>query len=611
MKGSVEKPGSPTADERWGGERANPWVIIAPVKGQIIGAIALSSLASICALGALAGAALAFAAVLNPPSIPDGRLAELWPPLVGAIIATVGAYGLRLAAFDQSHFAAFRLEKLLRSRLARHLARLSLGQIEAVGTGALTKVMHDDVKELHVFVADSTPLYARAYAMPVVTFGALLWLDGLLALAAAAVLALGLSVLALAMRNHGSMVRRYNAARERLSAAVIEYVQAMPVVRTFDSGAATFRRYESALEGYRDMLVAWYRTASFTARFSLAVLGPLPTLGVLLAVGLVLFRSDRLDFPSWLAALLLGSGMAEALMPLMMLNHMVEKAKQSVARIMDVLDLPEQPVSPQAQTFPRDASVTFEHVHFRYGADDTEALHDVSFCAPPGTVTALVGASGAGKSTVVRLIPRFWDVSGGRILVGGEDVRCLAPDLLMGHVSFVFQDPFLLAGTVAANICLGQPAASPEAVIAAARLAQAHDFITALPQGYETRLGESGGRLSGGQRQRIAIARALLADRPILVLDEATAFADAEGEAALIAGLSTLMRGRTVILVAHRLSTIRDADQILVFDRGRLVERGDHASLVARGGLYTHLCAQDGQSAQWALRTSRREQASS
>jgi ATP-binding cassette subfamily B protein len=385
----------------------------------------------------------------------------------------------------------------------------------------------------------------------------------------------------------------------------------MPVVRTFDSGEATFGRYRSALDAYRDVLVAWYRAASFTARFSLAVLGPLPTLGALLAVGLVLFPNGGLNFPTWLATLLLGTGMAEALMPLMMLNHMVEKAKQSVARIVQVLDLPELSVSPEAQSCPRDASVTFEHVYFRYGAGDTDALHDVSFRAQPGTVTALVGASGAGKSTVVRLIPRFWDVSAGRILVGGEDVRRLDPDLLMSHVAFVFQDPFLLAGTVAANIRLGQPGASQEAVIAAARAAQAHDFIMALPQGYETRLGESGGRLSGGQRQRIAIARAVLADRPILVLDEATAFADAEGEAALIAGLSALMRGRTVILVAHRLTTIRDADQILVFDRGRLAERGDHAGLVARGGLYAQLCAHDGQSAHWALRASRRDHATS
>jgi ATP-binding cassette subfamily B protein len=220
---------------------------------------------------------------------------------------------------------------------------------------------------------------------------------------------------------------------------------------------------------------------------------------------------------------------------------------------------------------------------------------------PPGSVTALVGRSGAGKSTVARLIPRFWDVTEGRTLVGGADVRAMSTDTLMGQVAFVFQDSFLFSGSIADNIRLGLPEATLDAVTAAARAAQAHDFIQALPQGYDTPAGERGVFLSGGQRQRITIARAILQNRPILVLDEATAYADPENEAALVAALSALIQGKTVIVVAHRLATIRDADQILVFDRGRLAEKGRHDDLVARGGTYAGLWQGYEQTQRWAL----------
>lgn len=220
---------------------------------------------------------------------------------------------------------------------------------------------------------------------------------------------------------------------------------------------------------------------------------------------------------------------------------------------------------------------------------------------PAGSVTALVGASGAGKTTVARLIPRFWDVTAGRILIGGVDIRQMKTATLIQQVSFVFQESFLFADSIANNIRLGLPEKSMEEVIAAATAAQAHDFIMALPQGYDTLAGERGQFLSGGQRQRIAIARALLHNRPILVLDEPTAFADPENEAALLAALGVLMRGKTVIMVAHRLSTIRDADQIVVFDRGRLSESGRHDVLLAARGRYSELWRHYEQVQNWAL----------
>ncbi|QSD37734.1 ABC transporter ATP-binding protein [Pectobacterium brasiliense] len=566
-----------------------------PVRGQIRLAMCLSGLSVLAGIAFLLFLAWSIQLLLVQPAS--------WPLLtmVGALLCLCASYLLRLLAFNQSHYAAFRLENQIRSALAEQLARIPLGEVQRLGTGSLAKIVQDDVKALHLFVADSTPLYARAFVAPLCTGTLLFWLDWRLALAALLVLVIGAVVLMLAMRNAGEMNQRYNHAREEVSTAVIEFVQAMPVVRTFDTGTSTFGRYQQALENYLDVLTRWYQQAWFSARFSFAVLNPLPTLLVLCWVAYGFYHAGELDFSLWVAVLLLGNGMAEAVMPMMALNHMVAKTRLSISRIQDVLALSPLPET-ESDALPADASVSFEQVSFRYDQHASDwVLEDVSFQVPAGSVTALVGASGAGKTTVARLIPRFWDVTVGRILIGGVDIRQMKTATLMQQVSFVFQESFLFADTIANNIRLGLPEKSMEEVIAAATAAQAHDFIIALPQGYDTLAGERGQFLSGGQRQRIAIARALLHNRPILVLDEPTAFADPENEAALLAALGILMRGKTVIMVAHRLSTIRDADQIVVFDRGRLSESGRHDVLLAAQGRYSELWRHYEQAQNWAL----------
>ncbi|OLU33799.1 ABC transporter ATP-binding protein [Pseudomonas sp. PA27(2017)] len=559
-----------------------------PVRGRVNLGVALSGLSSLCGLGSLVLLAFTLQRLLEEPT--------QWPwPFALVILSTLAAYGLRQLSFHHSHLAAFELERILRSELSEHLARVPLGEVQRLGAGALAKVLQDDVKALHVFVADSTPLLARAYLTPVAALLLMLWLDWRMALAALAVLLAGFTVLAVAMRGNQPRIAEYNAAREQVNAAVLEFVQAMPVVRSFDAGNNTFSRYQQALDGYLQMLGGWYRDVSFSARFSLALLNPLPTLLVLLAFGLLLPGS----LTGWLAALLIGTAMAESMMPLMALKHLVNKAQLSVVRIQEVMALPLL-VESTLDTRPIDASVSFDNVSFQYADHQDDALRALSFHLRPGTLNALVGPSGAGKSTVARLLPRFWDVSSGSIRIGGKDIRELRSDTLMKQVAFVFQESFLFAGSIADNIRLGLPANDAE-VQAAAKAAQAHAFIEELPQGYATAVGERGIFLSGGQRQRIAIARAILQDRPILVLDEATAFNDPENEAELIQALAQLMRGKTVLMIAHRLSTIRGADQILVMDQGRLCEIGRHEQLLNQGGIYTRLWHSYHRAQDWSL----------
>lgn len=571
-----------------------PWQIIEPVKGGIYSAMAFA----VTSVFAVLLGVYTLAHIVRS-YIELGQVS--WAGFIILLILTFIAFILRGIAFKRSHLCAFALEPIVRQKLTNHLAKVSLGTLSEQGSGALTKVILDDVRDLHVFVADSTPLYARAYASPLLTLVFLLFIDWRLALIALAALMIGMLILSLAMRGSQALSNQYNQARENVNRAVIEFIQAMPVVRAFDGGKASFGRYERALDTYLNILVGWYQSSGKPAKLSMVILNPMPTLVILLWAGAYWLWQEELEFSTWLAVLLLGTGMAEALMPFMGLYHMLEKSKISATRIGQILDLPTLPVC-HTPNIPKYASVTFEEVDFCYPSRKQNALTNVSFHAPAGSFTALVGASGAGKSTVARLIPRFWDINAGAIKIGGVDVRHIAPDVLMQQVAFVFQDNFLFSGTIAENVLLGQTDKTTDELIKACKMAQAHDFICELPNGYESEVGERGISLSGGQRQRITIARAILQNRPILILDEATAFADAENEALLMQAISALMQGKTVLMIAHRLASIKDADQVLVFDNGKLSEAGSPENLRKKNGTYAKLWSAYQQAQQWTIK---------
>lgn len=577
------------------------WAIMAPVQKEIQIAILLSVVGG--ALLVVDMALLAY--VMSIPLHGSVEILSLHVSFWGAFsllgVIAICSFLLSKYAFIVSHHGAFKLEEILRKRLIEHLAQTPLGHIITTGSGALKKVLLDDVKNLHAFVADTTPMIGKSVATPMASLLALLWIDWRLALASIVVLVVGGVIMAWVMQDSVEHRKNYDESQSQINRAVIEFVQAMSVVRTFDDGSSSFKRYTDALLRYKMCLKAWINATAISAKLGMMILSPLPTLLVVSGVGIWLIVNDALDFVPFIVALLISTGMADAMLPLMWMSNFIKKSQAAALRIQEILDLPRLKY-PEMMSIPQDASVRFENVSFAYESKNTYALETVSFTVPEGSVTALVGPSGAGKSTVAKLIPRFWDVNQGRILIGGVDVRTISAESLMAHVSFVFQDTFLFHDTLGANIKMANPDASDAMMIEAAKAAQIHAFIMSLPQGYETLAGDRGTRLSGGQKQRLTIARAILRNAPIVVLDEATAFADPENEEEIIKALANLMRNKTVIVIAHRLSTIKDVDQIIVFDQGKIAEIGSHEHLLARNGLYAMLWGNYEKAQHWDLR---------
>ncbi|MFG6101259.1 ABC transporter ATP-binding protein [Leptothoe sp. EHU-05/26/07-4] len=571
------------------------WSTMAPVKGRIVVAIALSALSSCSSLASLLTIPFITAELLSVAPVPE----VIWRWVAVAVVLVLIAFTSRSFAFRVSHIGAFNLEVILRTALAEHLAKVPLGYVIATGSGAIKKLVQDDVKSLHAFVADSTPLIGQAYTIPIVSLIAMLIADWRLGLATLMVLPVGLIFIQLALRDYKDQRDAYDQANESINSVIIEFVQGMQVVRTFDDGSSSFARFQTALDAFTQSLRDWNNKTQFSARLGSLLFEPLPTLVLVSTVGTWLVSHGSLTIPRFLVFLLLAPRLCGAFKPIFTLSYLINQANAGALRIGAVLAEPTlpQPMQPQQ---PTDSSISFRNVTFAYG-DGAPALQNISLQLPAGSLTALVGPSGAGKTTLARLLPRFWDVDEGAIEIGGVDIRQMTSETLMSWVSFVFQDTFLLQDTVFNNIKLGRPDATQKEVEEAAQAAQAHGFILDLPQGYGTLVGERGGQLSGGQRQRITIARAILQDNPIVVLDEATAFADPENEALIQAAIAALTRDKTLIVVAHRLATIVQVDQIAVLDRGRLIELGNHDQLIAANGLYNQLWSRHQAAQNWGL----------
>jgi ABC-type multidrug transport system fused ATPase/permease subunit len=510
---------------------------------------------------------------------------RIWTLAGLAAVAVVLRFVFFGAALLVSHAAAFAFLYDLRVQLARTLGDLPLGFFSQRTTGEIKKVLNEDVEQIELFVAHQLPDLVAAAALPLLTAGYLFTVDWRMTLVSLAVFPFAMLAQSWMMSGTQQRWQEYHDILEKMNATILEYTRGMAVIKAFNQTTESFARFADTVRTHRD----------YTAR--LTDLSALPytlysvlitsNLFVLLPVGLWLHLSGSLDIPTLVLFLFLGIGITVPCQRLLFFFGQFMRLAEGAKRVVRFLNQPPLP-EPKLEARPQGHSVEFRQVDFAYGNGEA-ALRGVNFVAREGTVTALVGPSGAGKTTVARLIARFWDVTDGAVLIGGADVKTLSFDHLMEQVAFVFQEVFLFDDTVLNNIRMGRPDATETEILAAATAARCHEFVTALPQGYQTVIGERGARLSGGEKQRLSIARAILKNAPILVLDEATAFADPYTESQIQEGLAVLCREKTVIVIAHRLSTITHADTIVVLDEGRVVAQGRHEALLVSCETYRRL----------------------
>ena len=469
----------------------------------------------------------------------------------------------------------------LRLRLGEHLRRLPLGYFKAAGAGNMVETLLLDVFNVELATSTMYNKLVAAAALPVIVGVILALIDVRLTLLLAvtvppALLFLWHSRKALDARSAATL-----SARREASSRILEYVRGIRTIKSLNRAGSAFGRLDAALAGLRDRNIALESAMGPTSEIysCIAALG----FALLIVAGSALWREGQVALPVLLLFMIASLKFYQPIMGIAPYFSMVRHLRHSGENIRSVLVV--APQEGRVMDLPtKDLGVRFEHV--RFGYDDREVLRDISFTAPPRSMTALVGPSGAGKTTVANLLARFWDPDGGRILVGGQDVRGIDPETLLGRIAMVMQDSHIFHDTVANNIRFGKPDASHEAVEAAAKAARFHECATRLPDGYDTVLGEGGATLSGGEKRRIAIARAILKDAPIVVLDEATASLDPENEGAIQEAFTALAASRTVFVIAHRLSTIRYADQILFLDDGAVVEQGGFDQLLARNGRF-------------------------
>lgn len=533
-------------------------------------------------------------AVIAAPAADLGGAVMLW-----ALVA-IGSHVVSRVSFGFStinaHISAYTILAELREEVATKMMRASLGTAQSKSIGNLKNLVVDRIESIEVPLAHMIP---ELSANLLLAIGIAIWLiviDWRVALSCLATLPIGLVVMALGMQGYYKMYDRYLALQDAVNTAMVEYIEGIHVVKAFNQTTGSYAKFADAVRSFKDFTLMWMRTSWVAQSLAMSVI-PTTLLGVV-PVGVALYLGGALTPAEFGLACILAFAIVTPVTYLGASFNEMNLLKYAIADAREFLDLPElaQPDGP-AQV--RGRSVHMENVRFSY-SEEVEILHGISLEAPEGSVTALVGPSGSGKSTLARLIARHWDVCNGSVRIGDADVRDMTLDQLSSMVSFVSQDGFLIDGTLRENLRLGKPDAADEEIDAAAHAASCDEFVSRLPLGWDTPAGEAGHALSGGEKQRICIARAILKDAPIVVFDEATAFADPENEARIQQSVARLARGKTLIVIAHRLSTIASADRIYVIDAGEVAAVGTHEQLLAENGLYASMWRAHIGAAAWA-----------
>ena len=569
-------------------QQKDNWVKIlfsfaAPCKGKM-------ALSVFCAILSVAGGFIPFWAVYEILLAFINQNVTLNGILIWCLVGAAG-YLLRVACHGIStilaHISAYTILEGIRLKIADRLMKAPLGEVMGRRIGYLKNIIMDKVEDLEPPLAHMIPELTSNLLLPVAIFIWMLVIDWRMGLAVLISPVLAMIPMFFLMRNYNSQYAAYMEANNHVNSIIIEYVEGIEVVKAFNQSTSSYEKFVNAVQSFKEFTLAWFKSTWKSMNLMMAIM-PTTLLGVL-PVGLLLVQNGSISPAELAMGIILSLSIVGPLMKATTFINEAKSMEYAVEAANELLNLPVLPDSGKIVSIPHN-DIALKHVTFSYdGSEQNEVLHDVNLELPEGSFTALVGPSGGGKSTIARLIARFWDVTGGNITIGGKNIKELSIRQLSELVSFVTQDNFLFNCSLKENIRLGNPNATDEEVYAAAKAACCDEFIVRLDKGYDTPAGDAGKRLSGGEKQRIAIARAILKNAPIVILDEATAFTDPQNEDKIKKSIMALSKGKTLLVIAHRLSTIQNADQIVVLKKGRIVDCGKQEELLKRCPLYADM----------------------
>lgn len=548
------------------------------------------ALSVFCAILSVAGGFIPFWAVYEILLAFINQNVTLNGILIWCLVGAAG-YLLRVACHGIStilaHISAYTILEGIRLKIADRLMKAPLGEVMGRRIGYLKNIIMDKVEDLEPPLAHMIPELTSNLLLPVAIFIWMLVIDWRMGLAVLIAPVLAMIPMFFLMRNYNSQYAAYMEANNHVNSIIIEYVEGIEVVKAFNQSTSSYEKFVNAVQSFKEFTLAWFKSTWKSMNLMMAIM-PTTLLGVL-PVGLLLVQNGSISPAELAMGIILSLSIVGPLMKATTFINEAKSMEYAVEAANELLNLPVLPDSGKIVSIPHN-DIALKHVTFSYdGSEQNEVLHDVNLELPEGSFTALVGPSGGGKSTIARLIARFWDVTGGNITIGGKNIKELSIRQLSELVSFVTQDNFLFNCSLKENIRLGNPNATDEEVYAAAKAACCDEFIVRLDKGYDTPAGDAGKRLSGGEKQRIAIARAILKNAPIVILDEATAFTDPQNEDKIQKSIMALSKGKTLLVIAHRLSTIQNADQIVVLKKGRIVDCGKQKELLKRCPLYADM----------------------